>query len=148
LIELLIWCLLLLILIIATSYDIKYMIIPNWLTIFSMFLFLIVRLFYHPLGISYYLSGLLTALALLIFSMLLPNALGGGDIKLFGVIGLALGGLLPFLIFLVAYILIAVFYVFIYIVNVIKKREQLKYIPFGPYILFAFLIYSVIAFIS
>ena len=63
--------------------------------------------------------------------------MGGGDVKLFFVIGLILGTKLSLLTFILATILGAIYGIFIIIVGKYKKRKP---IPFGPFISLASII--------
>src|SRR5699024_7984472 len=72
--------------------DIKYMIIPNKILLFFLPLFVIVR-FVHPLtpwwtGVAGALIGFLLVALIIIVSR---GGMGGGDMKLFGVLGVILG---------------------------------------------------------
>ena len=121
--------------------DLTYMIIPDEVIIFFSIVIIILEFFLE--GISGVGLSLLNGLSLFFFMyclMMLGNALfkkeslGGGDVKLFFVLGLVID---PFLglvtIFLASLIALPVSLYLLY-----KNKEHM--IPFGPFILIAFLI--------
>ena len=121
--------------------DLTYMIIPDEVIIFFSIVIIILEFFLK--GISGVGLSLLSGLSLFFFMyclMMLGNALfkkeslGGGDVKLFFVLGLVID---PFLglvtIFLASLIALPVSLYLLY-----KNKEHM--IPFGPFILIAFLI--------
>ena len=121
--------------------DLTYMIIPDEVIIFFSIVIIILEFFLE--GISGVGLSLLSGLSLFFFMyclMMLGNALfkkeslGGGDVKLFFVLGLVID---PFLglvtIFLASLIALPVCLYLLY-----KNKEHM--IPFGPFILIAFLI--------
>ena len=121
--------------------DLTYMIIPDEVIIFFSIVIIILEFFLE--GISGVGLSLLSGLSLFFFMyclMMLGNALfkkeslGGGDVKLFFVLGLVIA---PFLglvtIFLASLIALPVSLYLLY-----KNKEHM--IPFGPFILIAFLI--------
>jgi leader peptidase (prepilin peptidase)/N-methyltransferase len=68
---------------------------------------------------------------LLLIAIISKGGMGGGDIKLFFVIGLALGFQLTLLTFILATFLGALYGIVGIILGKFKKRKQ---IPFGPFI--------------
>lgn len=119
--------------------DLKTMEIPNGLIIYMAALFVAFIASYYPDVLNRFLSGLIGGAALggslLIIALIMDKALkreslGGGDIKLFGAVGLFLGpwrGLL-------AVILSCIFG----LISALTIREnQNKEFPFGPAICFA-----------
>lgn len=121
--------------------DLTYMIIPDEVIIFFSIVIIILEFFLK--GISGVSLSLLSGFSLFFFMyclMMLGNALfkkeslGGGDVKLFFVLGLVID---PFLglvtIFLASLIALPVSLYLLY-----KNKEHM--IPFGPFILIAFLI--------
>lgn len=123
------------------SSDLTYMIIPDEVLIFFSIVFIILEFLLK--GISGGLLALLSGVSLFIFMFLLmklgnalfkKESLGGGDVKLFFVLGLVID---PFLglvtIFLASFIALPVSLYLLY-----KNKEHM--IPFGPFILVAFLI--------
>jgi leader peptidase (prepilin peptidase) / N-methyltransferase len=112
--------------------DIKYMIIPDKVLLVFAVIFLLERIF---LPLSPWWDSLLGAAAgfflLLFIAVISKGGMGGGDIKLFAVIGLALGTKVVLLTFFFATIFGAVFGL---AGMLIGKVEKGKPIPFGPYI--------------
>lgn len=125
------WTLISLMVIVYVS-DIKYMIIPDKVLLVFAVIFLLERIF---LPLSPWWDSLLGATAgfflLLFIAVISKGGMGGGDIKLFAVIGLALGTKLVLLTFFFATIFGAVFGL---AGMLIGKVEKGKPIPFGPYI--------------
>ena len=121
--------------------DLTYMIIPDEVIIFFSVVIIILKFFLE--GITLVGLSLLSGLSLFFFMFLLmklgnvlfkKESLGGGDVKLFFVLGLVID---PFLglvtIFLASFIALPVSLYLLY-----KNKEHM--IPFGPFILIAFLI--------
>ena len=121
--------------------DLTYMIIPDEVIIFFSVVIIILEFFLE--GISLLGLSLLSGLSLFFFMFVLmklgnnlfkKESLGGGDVKLFFVLGLVID---PFLglvtIFLASFIALPVSLYLLY-----KNKEHM--IPFGPFILIAFLI--------
>lgn len=95
--ELLIGLLLVSILVVITLTDIQQRLIPDRVVFFGMGALLVLRIFTHPLPWWNYLlafiigGGILYVIALLSLILLRKEGMGGGDIKLFAMLGLALG---------------------------------------------------------
>ncbi|PLR72791.1 prepilin peptidase [Bacillus sp. UMB0728] len=125
------WTLISLMVIVFVS-DIKYMIIPDKVLLVFAVIFLLERIF---LPLSPWWDSLLGVAAgfflLLFIAVISKGGMGGGDIKLFAVIGLALGTKLVLLTFFFATLFGAVFGI---VGMLIGKVEKGKPIPFGPYI--------------
>ncbi|MDR7001479.1 prepilin signal peptidase PulO-like enzyme (type II secretory pathway) [Neobacillus niacini] len=112
--------------------DIHYMIIPDKVLLVFAVLFLLERGF---LPLSPWWDSVLGAVVgftlLLIIAVLSKGGMGGGDIKLFAVIGLAVGTKLVLLTFFLA----TFFGAFFGILGVLTgKVNKGKPMPFGPYI--------------
>jgi leader peptidase (prepilin peptidase)/N-methyltransferase len=112
--------------------DIRAKLMPNRITYPGLLTLLLLRVFIHPLGWADYALGFLVGGALLTLLALVPNGMGGGDIKLFALIGLALGW---------QGVLFSLFYSCVYgtliglplkMAGLIRPRQP---IPFGPFIL-------------
>lgn len=81
-----------LIMITVTLTDLKYQIIPNKIVYPGIVLILLLRLFINPLPIwSYLLGGAIFGGLILLIAVISKGGMGGGDIKLFFLVGLALG---------------------------------------------------------
>ena len=130
------WALISLLMIIFVS-DIAYMLIPDKILLFFAVVFLFLRVFY-PL--SPWWDSLLGAAVgfglLLLIAVVSKGGMGGGDIKLFGVLGFALGVKLVLLSFLFATFYGAFFGIIGILTGMVKKKTA---IPFGPYIVFGIL---------
>jgi leader peptidase (prepilin peptidase) / N-methyltransferase len=112
--------------------DIAYMLIPDKVLIFFTPLLIVERIFipldpwWDPLAGAVFGFGLLFLIA-----VISKGGMGGGDIKLFFVIGLALGFKLTLLTFMLACFLGAFYGVFSIIMGKHNKKQP---IPFGPFI--------------
>jgi leader peptidase (prepilin peptidase) / N-methyltransferase len=125
------WTLISLMVIVFVS-DIKYMIIPDKVLLVFAVIFLLERIFI-PLSPWWdSAAGAAAGFFLLLFiAVVSKGGMGGGDIKLFAVIGLALGIKTVLLTFFLA----TLFGAFFGIAGLLTgKIEKGKPIPFGPYI--------------
>lgn len=112
--------------------DLVYMVIPDKILLFFIPLIIIERIFIrlHPWWNP--LVGAVAGFGLLfLIALISKGGMGGGDIKLFFVLGLALGLKLTLLAFFLATLVGAIYGVIGMIVGRFKKRQQ---IPFGPFI--------------
>ncbi|WP_342357916.1 A24 family peptidase [Heyndrickxia oleronia] len=124
--------------IIITVTDIIYMLIPDRILLFFCSVFILLRIFYPTNPWWDFIVGAIIGFSLLLFiAIISKGAMGGGDVKLFFVIGLILGTKLSLLTFILATILGAIYGIFIIIVGKYKKRKP---IPFGPFISLASII--------
>ncbi|MHC0037475.1 prepilin peptidase [Pseudoneobacillus sp. C159] len=125
------WTLISLLVIISVS-DIAYTLIPDKILLFFTALFIIERFF---LPLDPWWDSLLGAVIgfslLLLISIVSKGGMGGGDIKLYAVIGLALGTKMMLLSFFIATFLGAIFGM---IGIALRLLERKKPIPFGPFI--------------
>lgn len=118
--------------IIITVADLKYMIIPDKvLLVFSIF-FIIERFFIplHPWWNSW-LGAAIGFTLLLVIALVSKGGMGGGDIKLFAVIGFVLGIKLLFVAFFLSTFLGTIGGLIGMALGKSKKKQP---IPFGPYI--------------
>ncbi|XJZ29115.1 prepilin peptidase [Bacillota bacterium Lsc_1132] len=125
------WSLISMLMIIFVS-DLHYMIIPDKILLVFAGLFLLERSFI-PLkpwwdSIAGTLTGFLLLLAIAFVS---KGGMGGGDVKLFAVIGFVLGVKLVLLSFFLSTLYGAVFGITALLLKFVKKRQP---IPFGPFI--------------
>ncbi|KEF39450.1 prepilin signal peptidase PulO-like peptidase [Schinkia azotoformans MEV2011] len=130
--ELLVGLTLISLLMIIVVSDFKHMIIPDKVLLFFVPLFIVERTFI-PLGPWW--NPLLGAIAgfglLLLIAIISKGGMGGGDIKLFAVLGIVLGWKLVLFAFFMSTLFGTVFGL---IGMLLKKVERGKPMPFGPYI--------------
>jgi leader peptidase (prepilin peptidase) / N-methyltransferase len=131
-INLLIGLLLVSMIVIITISDLVYMLIPDIILLIFTVIFVALRIFYpmNPWWDSYAGAGL-GFLLLFLIAVLSRGAMGGGDIKLFFVLGLVLGIKGSILTFMIASFLGAFFGIIMMVLGYYKKRKP---IPFGPFI--------------
>ena len=126
---------------IVFSSDLTYMIIPDEVIIFFSIVFIILEFLLKGIsgGVLSILSGVLLFFFMLLLmklgnSLFKKESLGGGDVKLFFVLGLVIDSFLGLItIFLASFIALPVSLYLLY-----KNKEHM--IPFGPFIIIAFLI--------
>jgi leader peptidase (prepilin peptidase)/N-methyltransferase len=125
------WSLISLFMIILVS-DIHYMIIPDKILIVFAGIFLIERILW-PLAPWWdsIIGALVGFLLLLVIALVSKGGMGGGDIKLFALIGFVLGVKLVLLSFFLSTLFGAVIGGFALLLKIVKRRQP---IPFGPYI--------------
>lgn len=118
--------------------DIKYMLIPNRVLLSFLPLFILVQ-FFLPLENWWSpILGCLTGLVLLFFIIVISKGgMGGGDMKLFGVLGLVLGVKKILLAFLLSTIFGAVIVGLLFVLNLAKRKNPF---PFGPFIVIGSLV--------
>ena len=118
--------------VIITVSDLVYMLIPDKILLFFLPIFIVERSFYPLFPWWDSLVGSLFGFLLLLFlTFVTQGGMGGGDIKLFGLIGIMLGTekmlLVLFLASLFGAVASSIFLLF-------RKIQKGKPIPFGPYI--------------
>ncbi|MHA6483634.1 prepilin peptidase [Paenibacillus sp. strain BS8-2] len=124
-------------LVIIVQTDITAMIIPNKVVVPAIVIAFVMRLFVHPLPIWSYLIGALAGSGFLLLTGLLAGwllkkeAMGGGDIKLYVLIGLILGLKLTLFSLFAASVLGLLGSLAI---RFIGRGQEGGTIPFGPYI--------------
>lgn len=119
-------------LIIIMVSDLAYMVIPDKVLLFFAPIFIIERLFI-PLNPWWDLifGAVFGFILLFLIAIVSKGGMGGGDIKLFFVIGLVLGFKQTLITFMIATLFGAVYGVFGILIGKHKKKEA---IPFGPFI--------------
>lgn len=124
--------------VIITVSDLRYMVIPNKVLWPFGVLFVVLRMVYPLTTFADALVGAIFGfLVLLVVSILTHGGIGGGDLKLFFVIGLVLGTTLTLLALFISSLIGLIISVFIIQV---KKLNRKTPIPFGPSIAIASLI--------
>jgi leader peptidase (prepilin peptidase) / N-methyltransferase len=112
--------------------DVAYMLIPDKVLLFFAGLFLLERLF---IPLTPWWDSLLGAVIgfvlLLVIAYISRGGMGGGDIKLFAVLGFVLGSKIVLLAFFLSTLLGAVIGVIGIAIGVFKRKKP---IPFGPFI--------------
>ncbi|MCK0473540.1 A24 family peptidase [Halalkalibacter sp. APA_J-10(15)] len=113
--------------------DISYMIIPDHVLLFFFPLFIILRYTIAPLtsGWSPLLGGIIGFLLLWIIAIASRGGMGGGDVKLFGVIGMVLGWQQVLVAFFFSCLIGAIIGIIGMLVGKVKKGQPF---PFGPFI--------------
>jgi prepilin signal peptidase PulO-like enzyme (type II secretory pathway) len=120
-------------LVIITVSDLAYRLIPDRVIVPFLVLFLLLRLFIHP-DFSYvnHLVGMAVGFGLfLLLAVLSRGGVGGGDIKLYAVVGLFLGTPLLLLSILLSTLSGTVYGVLLMLAKGVGRKTE---IPFGPFI--------------
>jgi leader peptidase (prepilin peptidase) / N-methyltransferase len=119
-------------LVIITISDMKYMIIPNKILIFFTGVFVVLRIFF-PLEPWWdtLLGGIIGFLLLFLIAVVSKGGMGGGDIKLFAVLGILLGWKEVLLAFFFATFLGATIGIILLITGKVARKQK---IPFAPFI--------------
>lgn len=128
-----IYCALFSSLLIISFVDLKIYIIPDSINIF-IFILALIYIFFNKLNILYHIIGFfLISLPFLIIAVL-TEGIGGGDVKLFAVCGLFLGGAHIFLAMFLSCILASIFGIILKFLNKAKIENNKLAIPLAPYI--------------
>ncbi len=119
--------------IMVTLSDLKYQIISDWITYLGMVVMGLLRLWIHPLPIGSYILGAIIGGGFLLLVAILSrgSGMGGGDIKLFFLIGLVLGWQDTLLALFLSTFVGAVFGGALLFIGKVQKKQM---IPFGPFI--------------
>lgn len=136
--EHLIYLTLLGILIAATITDLKYRLIYNRFILIGIVVTGVIRIFAHPKPWwDYVLTGFGVFIVLYLIAVFTDErSIGGGDVKLFGMMGLALGWEAFFIIFMLSHVLAAI-YVLVLKIRYWKSTHRKTEFPFAPFILLA-----------
>jgi leader peptidase (prepilin peptidase)/N-methyltransferase len=112
--------------------DLHYFLLPDYLMILFFSMTMIIRLWFHPLSLFYYLtSGLAFFLFFYFFYYFMSDGIGGGDVKLFGVLGLFFGFESTLLILFIACLTSLLTSINI---SYFKKIAKQTHLPFAPFI--------------
>ena len=115
-----------------TISDLLYKIIPNKVNAFAFLYFAILHIWYQPLPyIEYVLGAVIGGGLLLLIAIISRGGMGGGDIKLMAVVGMAIGWKLTLFAFFLASLIGGVVGVILLVAKVVKRKEP---IPFGPFL--------------
>lgn len=130
--ELIIAYLFTIILIIATISDLRYKIIPDQITYPTIIIFFVLRFWIHFLPTWHYLlGGLIGGGLLFLLSAASKGGMGGGDIKLFTLIGLVLGWQNTILALFISSLIGSIVGFSLMIIGKVKRKQ---FIPYGPFI--------------
>ena len=111
--------------------DLHYFLLPDSLMSLFFSVTLIVRLWFHPLSLSYYLTSALTFfLFFYIFYYFMNDKIGGGDVKIFGVLGLFFGFESTLLILFIACLTSLLTSLTLFYFKKISKQTPLPFAPF------------------
>jgi len=109
------------VLLIASYTDLRWRIVPDWVSIGAIFIAFIYR-FYSGNMMDYIIGAVFMFVAIIIFDLIRSGSIGGGDLKLFVFLGLAVGfpiiNGIAFLTFIGAVL-----------ISVIWKRKELPLVP-------------------
>ncbi|MCO7126397.1 prepilin peptidase [Sporolactobacillus shoreicorticis] len=124
------WLLVSLLMIMLVS-DLEYMLIPDKILMFFLILFTIFRIIYHTNPWWDALAGMATGFALLaLIALISHGGMGGGDVKLFAVMGLLVGMKLVILGFFLSAFFGAIIGIGGLILGFIKHRQPVPFVPF------------------
>ncbi len=130
--ELFICYALLSLLVIVTVSDLVYMIIPDKILLCFFVLFIILDLYIgEMLWVESIVGGIIGFGMLLFMAFVSNGGMGGGDIKLFGLLGFVLGTKNIILTFFFSVLLGGVVGILFLLLGIFKKKQA---IPFGPFI--------------
>ncbi|UFJ40793.1 A24 family peptidase [Brevibacillus humidisoli] len=123
-------------LLIATYTDIRWRLIYNWLTLPGIAFFLIVYALSKPAFLGSSLLGVvLLGGGSLLLALISNGQLGGGDIKLFALIGAALGWQAGLLITICTYLLAGCTALLVVLVcRLLPGKKSIKELPMAPFI--------------
>lgn len=118
------------ILLIISFIDIRHKTIPNELILITLFIGIIYS-FIGKISIYNAFLGMIVGGGIMFVLAIIPNVLGGGDVKLMFALGAFLGPIRIIWAILLAFIIASVFSIILLIIKLIKKNE---FIPFGPFL--------------
>ncbi|RLL46505.1 prepilin peptidase [Oceanobacillus piezotolerans] len=123
------------ILMIATYTDIKSRLIYDWITLPGMLYFFLYQLAANTAHFASWLLGFLVLGGISFFIAWTTNSLGGGDIKLFALIGLAYGLEVGLLIYFYTYVCAVLYSMpLIIIKKFFPAKSTITSIPMAPFI--------------
>lgn len=120
------------VLILAVLTDLRQKLILDIITLPALICLLILRLFIGQHSFWFYLSGgLIGFFVLLAIAIISKGGMGGGDIKLYAVVGVALGPVLTLQSLFLASLFGTIVGGFLMLTGLVKRKQP---IPFGPFI--------------
>lgn len=121
------------IMLVIVQTDLRLMIIPDRVVLFGLLTIVPIRLFVsHPFPLwNYAVAGLGVGILLFLLAVISKGGIGGGDIKLFALIGLFLGVQNTFLALFISSLLGVLVGA---VIRLLRKDSKKKFIPFGPFI--------------
>ncbi|MDP3387510.1 MAG: prepilin peptidase [Eubacteriales bacterium] len=125
-------------LIVISMIDLKTQTIPDGLNIFGVIITVILGIYLFRGNYLTHLFGFLFGFLLFLVIAMITNAMGGGDIKLMGVLGLLFGLTGIVFVTMMSFIYGAIISIMLIAT---KKATRKDYIPFGPFIAIAALTY-------
>ncbi|MFO7888628.1 MAG: prepilin peptidase [Eubacteriales bacterium] len=126
------------VLIVVFLIDLRYKIIPDSIIIFGLLYTTIISIIFIDINIMNKIYGFLFGFGLFLLIALVTNAMGGGDIKLMGFLGLNFGLKGILFITVSSFVIGAVVSVGLLISKIATRKD---FIPFGPFIALAAVIY-------
>jgi leader peptidase (prepilin peptidase)/N-methyltransferase len=131
-------CLTLSTLIVVFLIDLRYKIIPDSIIIFGLLYTTIISIMFIDINFLNKLFGFVFGFGLFLLIAIVTNAMGGGDIKLMGFLGLNFGLTGIIFVTLASFVIGAVVSVGLLVSKISTRKD---YIPFGPFIAVAAAIY-------
>src|SRR5699024_3732009 len=131
------------ILIVISFIDINFQVIPNSINVLLFITAILYKIFQHllystwPKMFNSILGLIISGGVFLLIAILSKGGIGGGDIKLIGVLGFILGFKMSILNMVLSFLLGAIISVFLLLLNIKEIRDQ---IPFGPFICLSFIV--------
>ncbi|WP_128896632.1 prepilin peptidase [Longirhabdus pacifica] len=126
------------VLMIATYTDLKKRVIPNVLVYGGAMVVMLMHMVAPVYPIGFYVLGLVPAACMSILFFFSPDKVGGGDVKLFLFLGLALGGVGPTIIL----VFTTVFIFILQLIFLVLKNKQ-KSFPMAPFVLISFIVFVI-----
>lgn len=124
----------LLIFLISTYTDFRKRLIYNWLTVPGMVYFLIYHLVVNLHHITTYLLGFIVLGGISLLIALISNGIGGGDIKLLALLGLALGLEVGVTLYVFSYIFASFIVILVLIARKLQPGKFInKELPMAPF---------------
>jgi len=131
-------CLTLSVLIVVFMIDLRHKIIPDSIIIFGLLYTTIISIMFIDINFLNKLFGLAFGFGLFLLIAIVTNAMGGGDIKLMGFLGLNFGLTGIIFVTVASFVIGAVVSVGLLASKIATRKD---YIPFGPFIAVAAVIY-------